>query len=550
MTVSRLALCISFYSAIFVTTSIVAPSAQAQEWVYTTVAGDNLWNLSEQHLDRATRFKQLQKLNNIENPRQMQPGTRLRVPLKWIRSNPVPAEISEIRGKAELLRAADNSVQPLKEGSQIQLGDRVRSGADTTLAIRFADNTVLTLYSDSLIRFDHLSAHGTTGMVDSRLHLLKGRMDTRVTPASGPGSRFEIETPSAISAVRGTEYRATVADEGKLSNIEVIHGKVVVRGADKKRLIKAGYGTQVAAGTAPIPPKKLLPPPQFKKPDGAIRSINWTINWKTNEDARGYRIEVSEDASFNTLLWQQVSQYSRAPLPDIPDGNYFVRVRGIDQLGLEGQSSVLAFSLDARPQPPVQLSPADKKLFRGQSPELQWTASEDAARYHLEIATDAAFSNLIVDDDSIRGNRYDSSALPVPGYYFWRLTSITADNEFGPTGLIREWEIKPIPAKVDAQMSSSEDGMLVASWPSGDAGQTYQAQLAYDKGFEDLQTDLILTEPEMSFLPVKNTARYLRVRTIETDGYIGPWGTTQKVVPVIDYTPLAIWGSFLMLILL
>ncbi|BBB27061.1 FecR domain-containing protein [Amphritea japonica] len=550
MTVSRIALNFSFCLIVLLTTSLHSSLSQAQEWVYTTVEGDNLWNLSEKHLDRVTRFQQLQKLNNIKNPRQLQPGTRLRVPLKWIRSNPVPAEISELRGEAELLRAADNSVIPLTEGSQIQLGDRIRSGADTTLAIRFADNTVLTLYSDSLIRFDHLSAHGTTGMVDSRLNLLKGRMDTRVTPASGPGSRFEIETPSAISAVRGTEYRATVADEGQLSNIEVLHGKVVVSGADKKRLIKAGYGTQIATGTAPIPPKKLLPPPPFKKPDGPIRSINWIINWQTNEDAREYRIEVSEDASFNTLLWQQISEYSRAPLPDLPDGKYFARVRGIDQLGLEGQSSVLAFTLDARPQPPVQLSPADKKLLRGQSPELQWTASEDAARYHLEIATDATFNNLIVDDKGISGNRYDSSALPVPGNYFWRLTSVTADNEFGPAGLIREWETKPIPAKVDAQMSASEDGMLVASWPSTNDRETYQVQLAYDKAFNNIQTDSILTKPEMSFQPVKNTPRYLRVRTIATDGYIGPWGATQKVVPVTDYTPVAIWGSIMLLILL
>lgn len=550
MTHSRLASYLSLSLAILVTSISFSSQSFAQEWIYTTVAGDNLWNLSEQHLDKVTRFKQLQKLNNIENPRQMQPGTRLRVPLKWIRSNPVPAEISEIQGSAELLQAADNRTLPAVKGSQIQLGDRIRSGADTTLAIRFADNTILTLYSDSLIRFDHLSAHGTTGMVDSRLHLLKGRMDTRVTPASGPGSRFEIETPSAISAVRGTEYRATVAEEGKLSNIEVLHGQVLVSGAAKTRMIKAGYGTQVAAGTAPVAPKKLLPPPAFQQPEGPVRTINWTINWNPIQDAREYRIEISADASFNTPLWQQVSQYARTPLPDLPDGTYFVRVRGIDQLGLEGQSSVLQLTLDARPQAPVPLSPENQKLFRGQSPELLWTLSDDADRYRLEIATDKAFTNQVMDDDNIRSNHYDTSALAIPGHYFWRLTSITADHEFGPTGIIREWEIKPIPAKVDAQMSASDDGMLVASWPPGDSGQKFQVQLAYDSAFENMQIDQVLTEPEIRFSPIKNRARFLRVRTLEADGYIGPWGTTQTVVPVVDYTPLTIWGTALMLLLL
>ncbi|MDO6564265.1 FecR domain-containing protein [Amphritea sp. 1_MG-2023] len=548
MTVSRLTLCMVLFSAI-VTTSIFSSSAWAQEWIYTTVAGDNLWNLSEQHLDSVSRFKQLQQLNNIKNPRQMQPGTRLRVPLKWIRSNPVAAKIIQVQGQAELLRAADNSIHSVAEGHLIQLGDRIRSGADTTLAIRFADNTILTLYSNSLIRFDHLSAHGTTGMVDSRLHLLKGRLDTRVTPASGPGSRFEIETPSAISAVRGTEYRASTLETGQQSTIEVLHGKVLVSGAKQKRQIKAGYGTQVEAGKAPIAPQKLLPPPRVETPTEPIRDINGTIHWHREPLASHYRIELSDNAYFNTLLWQQLTRYTRAPLPDLPDGEYFVRVRAIDQLGIEGQNRVFALTLDAKPQPPMQLSPAHQQVVRGPSAELQWTTSEAAVRYRLEIATDSNFSQLIVDDDSLQSNRYDASALPVPGHYFWRLTSITADHEYGPPSIIREWESKPVPAKIDAQMEASE-GMLVASWPSGELGATFQIQLAYDQAFTDLQTDLILSEPQFAFEAVKNQVRYLRVRSLTADGYTGPWGTPQKVIPITDYTPLTIWGAIVMLLLL
>ena len=230
--------CLSVYR--FICLAIIwllcSSSVYAQDWIYTVVDGDNLWNLSEQHLDKVTRFEQLRKLNNIENPKRLQPGTRIRVPLAWIRSNPVAAKIISITGSAEIQRARSSTSEQAKVGSLMQLGDQLSTADDSSVAIEFADKSVLSLHENSLVHFDHLSAHGVTGMVDSRLNLLKGRMDTKVTPAVGPGSRFEIETPSAISAVRGTVYRALVMDNGDKSKREERNGEGGGGGGGGRRL--------------------------------------------------------------------------------------------------------------------------------------------------------------------------------------------------------------------------------------------------------------------------------------------------------------------------
>jgi hypothetical protein len=159
------------------------------------------------------------------------------VPLAWIRSNPVAAEIVSLTGTIQLKRANTSDAENAVIGSALHLGDELRTAANSTVAIQFADQSILTLHENSIVRFDHLSAHGTTGMVDSRLNLLQGRMDTDVTPAVGPGSRFEIQTPSAISAVRGTVYRALVSEQSVASNIEVLEGKVAVSGADQQLMV-------------------------------------------------------------------------------------------------------------------------------------------------------------------------------------------------------------------------------------------------------------------------------------------------------------------------
>ncbi|HEC75402.1 MAG TPA: LysM peptidoglycan-binding domain-containing protein, partial [Methylophaga aminisulfidivorans] len=260
-------------------------NAIAQEWIYTVVEGDNLWNLSEKHLDKVTRFEQLRRLNAIENPKHMQPGTRIRVPLEWIRSNPAAAKIISFTGTASLQRAKKSLSDIVSVGTMLHLGDQLKTGANSSIAIEFADKSILTLHENSLIHFDHLSAHGVTGMVDSRLNLVQGRMDTKVTPAVGPGSRFEIETPSAISAVRGTVYRASVLKEGTASNIEVLRGKVAVSGGNKQLMVNKGYGTQVSAGSPPLPPRELLPAPTFDAIPNEITQINQRISWSKIDGA-------------------------------------------------------------------------------------------------------------------------------------------------------------------------------------------------------------------------------------------------------------------------
>lgn len=523
---------IAFFMALVLSLS----PAKASDWIYTTVAGDSLWNLSEKHLDRVTRYAQLKKINGIKSPKQMQPGTQIRIPMKWIRSNSVPAEIISIQGSAVLYQADGTVQQELHPGTLIHLGDRLKSGANSSAAVKFADNSILTLHSDSIIQFDHLSAHGTTGMVNSRLHLLEGRMDTRVQPAQGPGSRFEIQTPSAISAVRGTEYRASVVLESQSSNIEVLEGNVAVSGAQKKRLIKAGYGTRIVSGKAPIAPLKLLAAPQFKSIDETLHNIHSVISWEPVKDAMQYRIEVTADNSFNTILWQQFSPYLHASLPDLNDGLYFIRVRAVDNLGLEGNSSVHPVRLDAHPQPPIQLQPATAYISRGKPPELLWTASSEADKYQLEIAADKDFKDILLKQDQMDVTQFVATDLSQTGRYYWRMNSIAADGEVGPPGTIRSYEIKPLPAKVEADIDTSGEGELVASWHAGTSEQTYQVQLANDPDFSDLESDQVIDEPSISFEAVSAQIRYLRVRALEADGYQGPWGATQQIAPLPDDT--------------
>ncbi|MBV2093481.1 MAG: FecR domain-containing protein [Candidatus Thiodiazotropha sp.] len=503
----------------------------ATEWIYTVVDGDNLWNFSEKYLDSVMRFEKLRQLNNIKNPKRLQPGTWLRVPMKWIRSNAVPARIAGTEGQVQLTRA-DGTQPVLKSGTLIRLGDILKTGPKSSVAVLFADDSALTLHSHGEMRFDHLSAHGETGMVDSRLRLIKGRLQTRVRPSAGPGSRFEIYTPSAISAVRGTEYRAAVVKEGNASNIEVLEGKVAVSAAQRQRLVEAGFGTQIVKGEAPAPPVKLLPPPQFVPIPEVVRQIDWQMDWEDIEGAVNYRIEISADQAFTVLAWDQITSQSHLTLAELADNRYWIRVRGIDVNGLEGRGRVAGFVLDAQPQPPLSLNPPDGAVRRGGDVELQWTISENAERYLLEIATDEDFQQIVERVADLQTARYQVQQISEPGTYYWRVTSILG-NEPGPPGVVRSWQLKPSIGAVDSTIEEI-DKEVTASWESGDPDHRYQVQIALDPEFKDVETDRLTEHSEVSFPQLRGQVRYLRVRAIDSDGYQGPWGSVQRIEPPFD----------------
>lgn len=504
------------------------------EWVYTVVDGDTIWDISEKHLDRVGRFEQVRQLNGIDDPEHMQPGTRLRIPLAWVRTNAVPAVAAQVHGEVQLLKAGGESV-PLQAGDLIRLGDRVVTSPDSSVSFRFADDSSLSLKGNSQIRFDHLSAYGETGMVDTRLNLQRGRLETTVTPAVGAGSRFDIQTPSAISAVRGTDYRAAVEQGGDSSSIEVLQGRVAVSGAGRQRQVPGGYGTRIDVGRPPTPPRRLLPAPELDAIPEPVTQLGWRLSWARMPDAVSYRTELAAEPGFETLLWQELGRRPYVNLPDVPDGRYHLRVRAIDSLGLEGLNRSAEIDIDARPQPPLPLQPAEGRVVRGAGPELVWSRSDEADAYRLEIATDDSYRAPVLDRSGLTGERFDASDLAEPGLYYWRLRSLAADGEAGPPGVSRSYELKPQPPAVNAEVTADEQGLLIASWPEGAPGQRYQVQLANDRYFGDLARDELQTEPRMTIRPIKGQLRYLRVRIVEPDGYRGPWGATQQIVPIQDH---------------
>ncbi len=394
---SRIRYPVRTFLALLALSLLVAAPVRAADWIYLVAEGDNLWSLSEKYLNSAQDWQKVQRVNQLPDPNNIAPGTRLRIPMAWLRTKPAQARIVAVRGTAQL-EAGGGKAVALEAGRSLSLGAVVYTGAASNIVIEFADGSLLTLEENSILRFDQLSAYGETGMVDSRLRLLKGRLETHVTPASGPGSRFEIYSPAAISAVRGTRYRIAALDtsdndKAGSSAVEVTGGLVDV--SDEKQAntvpIEAGYGTIVVAGSAPQTPQRLLSAPDLSAFPATIRVFDRELRWLPVEGAQRYLVQVSKSANFRPIQWQDRTDTARVQLPELEDGSYHIRVRGISASTLHGLDGVAQFAYASEPLP----TPNASTTISADVAIITWPSHNRECTYEVQIASDPEFEHVI-----------------------------------------------------------------------------------------------------------------------------------------------------------
>ncbi len=521
---------------------IISLAAQAEEyWVYVVRPGDTIWDLAEKHTTSVLNWQKLQRLNQLpdEPALTMRPGRKLRFPMSILKHQPASARIAQVTGNARLLDTETGETRPLVSGDELTSGDQVTTQAGSNLVIRFADGSELLVQSETSVKMDSLSAYGSTGMVDTRVRLQEGRVDTQVTPQQGPGSRYEIITPAAVAAVRGTDFR--VSAEQATARSEVLGGKVAVSGEGASQLVPAGFGVVAQQGKPPAPPKKLLPPPDLSMVNTSQRYLPLLFDWQPLPGAKSWRFQVAPDAGFKTLLVDDISPTDKGYVQDLPDGDYVLRVRGIDEEGLEGKDRQLAFTVDARPVPPVLIGLVDGLLVRDPQPEFGWTEPEDIKRYRFELARDEHFEQRLLDNEQISGNTLEPSAPLQPGKYYWRMASIASDGEVGPYSDVQSFEYKAIPdAPALEAPAIGEDG-LTLRWRDAGEGMSYRYQFARDDAFEDIHREGEVSSSTLALAKPASGNYYFRVQAIDDTGYAGPYGPAQRVnVPVDNYWPLLI----------
>jgi hypothetical protein len=177
---------------------------------------------------------------------------------------PVAGTISTASGMVQVQRAT--TVAPAGPGSAVNVGDRIITGPGGHAVITLTDGSELELGESSNLVIDNHALAPAGGRAATQVSLFGGVLRS-VVNATGGAPNFEVHTPNAVAAVRGTrwdtaysegEARATYSDCRKFTDVVVYDGVVSVRNP------AASGGLEVPAGyevTVPCNVSATLPGP-------------------------------------------------------------------------------------------------------------------------------------------------------------------------------------------------------------------------------------------------------------------------------------------------
>ncbi len=537
---------LSFFLVILFFWSV--PFLQAQDWTYTVRPGDNLWTVSERYLSSMRYWRKLQELNHISDPKTLLPGTRLKIPMAWLKIQAKPVKVLAVSGEVFFQSAAGGKRKPLLVGGLLHVEDAVRTGANSSVTFVFADGSRLLLQADSFLEFDVIQAYGETGMVDSRIRLKKGRLQTEINPEDGPGTHFEIHSPGAITSVRGTELRVASDPMRGISTTEVLKGRVDVLAAGKIQSVPAGFGTVVKVGEPPSLPSMLLQAPNLNGLPEQMGQLPLRFIWPKLVAARGYRIQLSKSASFDVLSVDKTIKKAQLILSDLPQGSYVMRVSGIDNLGLEGFNALHRFVLELPPlspkplqkspappvirvlsKPPLLVSPKSNDVLDFEIPEFEWEAVLKANSYRFQVAAQAHFFSPLLDIRDFSKRKIQISQVLKPGVYYWRVAAAGSSGKYGLFSRSQTFKVRAKTSRLTLLESQIKETKIQVHWQGGQTDERFQVQLARDIGFRSLVDEQEFTTIGASLDRPDAGSYYLRVRAITPEGMTGEYSMAQSI---------------------
>ena len=496
--------------------------ATAGDVPHVVLKGENPWTISARHLRSMALWPRFVTYNRIADPRRIAPGTVLRIPEDWLARRSVPASVLAVEGEVSMIDVRGRQSR-LKAGDALPEGAVLSTGAQESLSLGLLDNSRVLVKSNSELRLESNAEDARGKRRSILLDLRRGALENEVERRSSSGGRFEIRTPAGIAAVRGTSFRV-VASDAKTTT-EVLAGGVALRNRAGAVELSAGFASSVSPHAAPEPPRPLLPAPDLAGLPRRIERVPTDLPIRTLDGASAYRTQIAADESFAALLFDQTTPLPVARVRDLPDGDYELRVRGIDAPGFEGYEARHRLTIDARPEPPFLISPADQAKFGEARPTFKWTHRQGALTYRFQLARDQAFTDLLLDRPDVASDSIVVADDLPPGAYFWRVAAIDAGEGPGPFSEFQR--LRRVPGAPVIELQSKDQNPTIR-WRPGGSDERFQLQVARDTTFADPLVDMTLAQPDAELPKLESGNYHLRARTIAGDGYVGDWGTVQQ----------------------
>jgi len=158
--------------------------------------------------------------------------------------------VSRASGRVDVLRNGTDKAVPVKENDPVSVGDIIRTKSDGRAEIIFIDNSVMKIGPRSRLGIEEY-LYKPDKSRNVSLKLYRGFFGFHVTKSlrQGEGSRFEMNTRTAVAGVRGTEG---ILYSNAREAVYIKEGLVRYSNPEGAVMVGAGMAGEVIDGKAPV----------------------------------------------------------------------------------------------------------------------------------------------------------------------------------------------------------------------------------------------------------------------------------------------------------
>ena len=402
--------------------------AQTDDWLYTVNKNDSFELIYKKYLSKRSDILALSKHNRHKLTKKLQPGQVISIPVEMLKKIPTTAQVTLVYGNVMVTTALSDDKRKASKGDLLAQGDALQTGKNSLAKLLFADGSNIDIQPNS-----NLSIYASFKYVGketyvTHLKLEKGRTEIVANPEHNAGNTLQVETPAAIAAVRGTEFR--VSADGDIALQETLGGQVAFSAAGQAVLLTKGYGSLAEKGKAPLPPILLPDAPDVSTLPKLMDSVPVEFNLLPQQDRLVLVSQLALDADFTQILNEQTVQTDRLSFANLADGQYYLRLRAQDRHGLQSKDAIHAFSVKVRPpetklvEPKLELiEPLDGTVIPLAPTELNWTPIPNVNDYVIQVARDINFTDIIYERHS-SFSRWTIMHSFGAGQYYWRVSAL------------------------------------------------------------------------------------------------------------------------------
>jgi len=168
------------------------------------------------------------------------------------------AEFKKVHGLVDVFRSGEKKAVVVGVGATVAVGDIVRTGRRSRAQLQLADGSVMNIGSLTKIQIGEFSFDAERKIRKSSISDFRGKVRAIVSKSTNKDSFFQIKTPGAVAAVRGTDYGVDAVSPSE-TVVVTYSGAVAVSNLfgpqqNKSVVVRRGQYTRVVAVDAPTTP--------------------------------------------------------------------------------------------------------------------------------------------------------------------------------------------------------------------------------------------------------------------------------------------------------